>query len=167
MSATITHIAARWTCNTCGSDLQAACEPTHPRACCITPELIVRRLEQAGSTMLAMRTKSPYPAGIKSCMPDVLPDAWLAYGWNTAQIRPATPTSQQIDAMDAAYRWLSLIPDHRYVVRRILACRSLVHPITDRHVLHWRKIGTMLGADYRAIQTWHRHGVGMIVGALT
>ena len=36
--------------------------------------------------------------------------------------------------MDEAMAWISLIPLDRYVLRRIVGARSLVHPITERHL---------------------------------
>jgi hypothetical protein len=54
----------------------------------------------------------------------------------------------------------------RYVLRRIVGARSLVHPITDRHLFPWRRLGKALGADHKAVQRWHAQGIGMIVEAL-
>jgi hypothetical protein len=59
-----------------------------------------------------------------------------------------------------------LIPLDRYVLRRVVGARSLVHPITDRHLFPWRRLGKALGADHKAIQRWHAQGIAMIVTAL-
>lgn len=68
--------------------------------------------------------------------------------------------------MDEAFGWLPLIPPDRWVLRRIVAARCLVHPITGRHLFAWRRLGSLIGADHKAIQRWHRQGVDLIVAAL-
>jgi hypothetical protein len=49
---------------------------------------------------------------------------------------------------------------------RFVDARSLVSPITDRHLFTWRRLGTLLGADHKAIQRWHAQGIDLIVKAL-
>ena len=51
-------------------------------------------------------------------------------------------------------------------MRRIVGARSLVHPVTDRHLFPWRRLGGALGADHKAVQRWHAEGIGLIVAAL-
>jgi hypothetical protein len=68
--------------------------------------------------------------------------------------------------MDEALGWLRLIPDDKYVVRRILASRMLVSPVTGRHLFAWRRLGLLLGADHKAVQRWHGDGVRILVRAL-
>ncbi len=68
--------------------------------------------------------------------------------------------------MDQALAWIPLISNSRYVLRRVVGARSLVHPITDRHLYSWRRLGVALGADHKAIQRWHAEGIRMIVAAL-
>jgi hypothetical protein len=65
--------------------------------------------------------------------------------------------------MDQAFGWLALIPADRYVLRRIVSARSLVSPLTLRHLFSWRRLGLLLGADHKAVQRWHGQGVGLIV----
>ena len=62
--------------------------------------------------------------------------------------------------------WLSLIPVDRYVLRRIVGARSLVHPVSERHLYPWRRLGAVLGADHKAVQRWHAQGIDLIVEAL-
>ena len=59
-----------------------------------------------------------------------------------------------------------MIPDSRYVLRRIVGARSLVHPISDRHLFPWRRLGKALGADHKGVQRWHAQGVAFIVTGL-
>ncbi len=47
--------------------------------------------------------------------------------------------------MDQSYRWVSRIPDDKYVLRRVIGARSLVNPMTGRHLYSWRRLGPALG----------------------
>jgi hypothetical protein len=62
--------------------------------------------------------------------------------------------------------WITAIPHDKYVLRRIVGARSLVSPITERHLYPWRRLAALLGADHKAIQRWHAQGIAMIVSAL-
>jgi hypothetical protein len=68
--------------------------------------------------------------------------------------------------MDEALAWIPMIPQDRYVLRRVVGARSLVHPITDRHLFPWRRLGAVLGADHKAVQRWHAQGIALIVASL-
>jgi hypothetical protein len=67
-----------------------------------------------------------------------------AYGWEAARIRPAVPSAEKIDRMDEAMAWITLIQSSQYVLRRVIGARSLVHPITDRHLYSWRRLGVIV-----------------------
>ncbi len=98
---------------------------------------------------------------------DIVRTALEAYGWDEARIRPAVPSADKIDRMDEALAWIVLIPDARYVLRRVVGARSLVHPVTDRHLFSWRRLGGVLGADHKAVQRWYAQGIAFIIAALT
>ena len=110
-------------------------------------EMVIYRLEEAGAAMLAC-------ADIEN------------YGWTTNRIRPPVPSAARITRMEEAMSWIPLIPMDRYVLRRIVGARSLVHPITERHLFPWRRLATALGADHKAVQRWHAQGIDLIVSAL-
>lgn len=157
--------AAAWVCDTCGSDINRACaQLTH--GCRIDTAVVVRRLEQAGATLLALRGSSPFPAQFRSAMPEPIQDAMEAYGYTEEQARPSVPSSREISRMDAAYQWLSMIPEHRRVIRRCVAIRSLVDPLNDRHVISWRRLGILVRADHHAVERWWSQGIATIVGTL-
>ena len=127
--------------------------------------IVIEALEQAGKTMLAMPSKG-YSTAVRIGGMEYVRDAVEAYGWGDVSIRPPTPSSLEIDAMDEWLPRISLIPPEKMVFRRIVGARSLVHPLHDRHLFDWRKIGRMLGCDYRAVQTWHRQAIDLIVAKL-
>lgn len=128
-------------------------------------ELVVYRLEEAGATLLAL-PHSGWSTGLRSSSLEIVRAAIESYGWTSNRIRPAVPSSAQISRMDEAMAWLTLIPLDRYVLRRIVGARSLVHPITERHLFPWRRLATAIGADHKAVQRWHAQGIDLIVAKL-
>ena len=131
----------------------------------VDADYAIYRLEEAGATLLAL-PGTGWTTRMKASSLDIVRTALEAYGWQTAQVRPPVPSAEKIDRMDEALGWLSLIPDDRYVLRRVVGARSLVHPVTDRHLFTWRRLGTVLGADHKAVQRWHAQGIGLMVAAL-
>ena len=128
-------------------------------------DFVVYRLEEAGATLLALPGIG-WSTRVRSSSIEVIRTALEAYGWDSGRIRPAVPSAEKIDRMDEAMAWIALIQDSRYVLRRVVGARSLVHPVTDRHLYSWRRLGTALGADHKAVQRWHAQGIAMIVAAL-
>ena len=131
----------------------------------LSKEEVVARLEAAGATLLAL------PAGghstrLRQMKFDIVHTALEAYGWESAVLRPPVPSAAAISAMDEAFGWLARIPETRYVLRRILGARALVHPITQRYLYPWRRLGAMLGADHKSVQRWHGQGVEILAAAL-
>lgn len=126
---------------------------------------VVARLEEAGSAMLALPSRG-YSTGLRVTKLDVVHTALEAYGWQAPRVRPAMPSSAVISRMDEALGWLQLIPEQKYVLRRIVGARALIHPITRRYLYPWRRLGEVLGADHKSVQRWHGQGVAMIVQGL-
>lgn len=163
--------AEAWTCRRCGADLEGACEPLQAECAGIGPELVIHRLERAGATLLAMRTRSPMPAPYRCALPAVLRDVYDTWDWTEPATswdnRPAIPNAAAVSQMEATMAWLGYIPQARYVLRRIVAARLLVNPITGKHVIHWRKLGAVLHCSHEACRGWHAAGIAMIVEGLT
>jgi hypothetical protein len=131
----------------------------------VTAEDIVARFEAAGATLLALPGRG-YSTQIRTMRFDVVHSALDAYGWQGAVVRPPMPSASAISQMDEVFGWLTLIPETKYVLRRILGARALVHPVTLRHLFPWRRIGTMLGADHKSVQRWHGQAVELLRVAL-
>ncbi|MDD2876064.1 MAG: DUF6362 family protein [Acidiphilium sp.] len=130
---------------------------------------LTERLEDAGSTLLAL-PNTGYSPHLRIMRYEVVHSAldaygW-AYGWQPSSIRPPHPSGAAIDRMDEALGWLSIIPEDRFVLRRILGARALTHPLTGRHLYPWRRLGSVLGADHKSVQRWHKDGLGLILTAL-
>jgi hypothetical protein len=130
-----------------------------------TAESLIARLEEAGQTLLCL-PPGGYSTRLRTSAWTVLDTAAEAYGHTPGRLRPPVPPAARITRMDEALSWLRLIPDDKYVLRRIVASRMLVSPHTGRHLFPWRRLATLLGADHKAIQRWHAQGIDLLVGAV-
>jgi len=131
----------------------------------IDADVVVYRLEEAGSTLLAL-PGTGWNTRLRTSALEIVRTALENYGWAERQIRPPVPSAQRISRMDEALGWIALIPQDRYVLRRIVGARSLVSPVTERHLYPWRRLAAALGADHKAVQRWHGQGIDLIVAAL-
>jgi hypothetical protein len=131
----------------------------------IDADFVIYRLEEAGATLLAL-PGSGWSTRLRTSSIEIVRTALESYGWTETRIRPPVPSSEKISRMDEAMGWIPLIPQDRYVLRRVVGARSLVHPITDRHLFPWRRLGVALGADHKAVQRWHAQGIDLIVKRL-
>ncbi len=127
--------------------------------------LVICRLEEAGATLLAL-PRTGWFTGLRASSLEIVRNAIESYGWTEKRLRPAVPSAARISRMDEAMGWITLIPLERYVLRRIVGARSLVHPITERHLYPWRRIAAAIGADHKAVQRWHAQGIELIVARL-
>ena len=126
---------------------------------------LTERLEEAGATLLAL-PNTGYSPHLRMMRYEVVHSALDAYGWQPASIRPPHPSNAAIDRMDEAFAWLALIPEERFLLRRIVGARALTHPLTGRYLFPWRRLGGVLGADHKSVQRWHRDGLGLILNEL-
>lgn len=131
----------------------------------MTAEEVLARLEEAGAILLALGGGRAGPAKLTAQSQGwpVVHEAIEAYGWSGMRVRPAVPDARSISRMDEALGWIGLIPHQNYVLRRIVGARVLISPLTGRHLFTWRRIAEMLGAEPRAVRTWHARGIAMIV----
>jgi hypothetical protein len=132
----------------------------------IDRDYVIYRLEEAGETLLALPATG-YTTRLRTSSLDIVRSAIDGPADDTdRKLRPATPSSDRITRMDDALAWIPLIPRDRYVLRRIVGARSLVSPVTERHLFSWRRLGALLGADHKAIQRWHAQGIDIILAVL-
>jgi hypothetical protein len=129
----------------------------------MTHDQIVARLEEAGRTLLSLP-----PARAQGHM---RVSTWgyvreMVHSMAEPTKARPTPTPREIDSMEEALAWVSKIPDDQFVLRRIVCARLLVSPLTGKHFYAWRRIGTKLGADHKAVQRWHEQGIQIIARAL-
>ena len=123
------------------------------------------RLEEAGETLLLLPQRG-YTTRLRTSTWNVLDEATEAYATQPARLHLPVPSAAKITRMDEALSWLPLIPDDKYVLRRLVASRMLVSPLTGRHLFPWRRLATLLGADHKAIQRWHGQGIDLLLSAV-
>jgi hypothetical protein len=141
-------------------------EASHGEAVRIDAAFVTYRLEEAGATLLALPSTG-FSTRLRTSKLDVMASAAESFGQAVSnRIRPPVPSASRITRMDEALGWITLIPQERYVIRRIVGARSLVSPITERHLFSWRRLGQTVGADHKAVQRWHAQGIDMLVAAI-
>lgn len=148
-------------------DAHHGAEQGAPHGAPFTAEAVIAALEAAGETLLCL-PQGGHTTQLRTSAWRVVHNAAEAYGYAEpgGRLRPPVPSAAAITRMDTALAWLALIPDDKYVLRRIVACRMLVSPHTGRNLYPWRRLGTLLGADHKAIQRWHGQGIALLVRAL-
>lgn len=132
-------------------------------------------LTDAGRTLMML----PYPARSRpgqacSAWPDILQNFWDVFG-HAEQADPeerreieaqminrvrVMATSKQITQLDVVLGWLWWTKGRE---RRVIVARMLTHPMSDRPVYSWEKIGKKMGASPRTIRRWHEAGVNAII----
>lgn len=128
-------------------------------------DYVIYRLEEAGQSLLALPT-SGYTTKLRSSSLEIVRGVVESYGWTERKVRPPIPSAEKITRMDEALCWITLIPQDRYVLRRIVGARSLISPVTERYLYTWRRLAVLVGADHKAVQRWHAQGIDIIVAAL-
>lgn len=131
----------------------------------VDADFVISRLEEAGRTLLALPATG-WSTRLRSTQLDIVRSGLESYGWTKRSIQPAVPSARRISRMDEALTWIPLIAQDRYVLRRIVGARSLVHPVSERHLFSWRRLAGVVGADHKAVQRWHAQGIELIVVAL-
>ena len=147
--------------------IAAICPPARPdRRPAIDAETVIARLEEAGTTLLCLPRTGPTTA-LKQTRHQFVAEALEAYtATDDSRPRLPVPPAARITRMDQALAWIALIPADKLVLRRIVGCRSLVSPLTGRHLFSWRRLARLLGADHKAMSRWHASGIDLIVAAL-
>lgn len=151
----------------------------------MTPQDIKKRLEQAGRTlMLLPMPRRGLPAEHGSNWPEVVRtarDYWVAAltgededpeeaKWRMKELeeqanRTRVQVSRRdIEQMDESLEWLWFVEDEKK--RRVVLSRSLIHPISDRHVASYAKLGRRFHRNERTIRTWFDDGINEIACGL-
>lgn len=142
----------------------------------IDAETVISRLEETTATILAMPGGMPR-LGVKVCDYGYNSE-WFDEAGDDADIsaskgriiagmaKPPAPTAAAITRADEIVAWLAIIPQNRYVMRKIVAARSILKWTDGKHVFSWSKLSQTIGADVRAVKRWHAQGIQIIVDAL-
>lgn len=146
-------------------DMAPTSNPHTPDGSPATAEWVLARLEEAGATLLSM-PNTGHSTRLRMGTLRPLPDAEDALHSAPGPVRAPVPRAASVDRMDQAFMWVSLIPEAKFILRRVVHARALVNPLTGKHLFAWRRLATTVGADHKAVQRWHAQGIDMIVVAL-
>jgi hypothetical protein len=144
-----------------------------------SPDDVRVRLEAAGRTLLAMpMPKGARPRDARSRWPEVvrsMQDSFFALVGASDQIKEdhaaarhgvrIAPTARAVAEMDEALQWLWLVKDARK--RRLCTARALVHPVSDRHLVSYAKLGRIFGLHKDTMRIWHDRALAEIATTLT
>jgi hypothetical protein len=129
----------------------------------MTPTEAIAMLERMGEIDLRMGVNGIRPTGYRSAMPQYISEYAEKLDWNDIPLRLAWPSHREIVW---AEKVSDLITKHiqNDTSRRIVRARSLVHPLTGRHLQSWERIGLLLGMHHtnvmrrfeRAIRNWSK-----------
>ena len=126
---------------------------------------VIERLEEAGATLLAL-PGTGWSTRLRTLLARHRARRAEVVWLDRTRIRPPIPSAEKITRMDEAMSWIPLIPVDRYVLRRVVGARSLVHPVTDRHLFPWRRLGKRWARTTRRCSAGTRQGIAMIVARL-
>ena len=129
-----------------------------------TAEMVVTYFEEAVRTLAALPNSGP-STGLTQLRLEVVQEAATGYGFHAATARPPVPPARKISEMDAVLRWLQLIPQEKFVLRRVVALRAVTHYATLKP-MPWKHIGERVGANSVAVKTWHGQGIARIMRSL-
>lgn len=116
-------------------------------------EWIEGRLQEAVSCLARLPdTDRVRLTGTKTSWPDVVHDAIQSYGYSDAKARPGGPGPGEIDRMDEALSWLTMIDDYR--TRKTVWMRVAGAP--------WYKIASRWHRSERTAQNWYKRGLSAI-----
>lgn len=144
-----------------------------------SPDEVRRRFEAAGRTLLALpMPQRALPQDARSRWPDPvrgMQDAFFALVGASDQIKEdhaalrhdvrAAPSARAVAEMDEALQWLWLIKDPRK--RRLCMARALVHPVSERHIVSYGKLGRIYGLHRDTMRIWHDQALAEIAMALS
>lgn len=137
---------------------------TGMNAASIDAETVIARLEDAGRSVLSL-PNSGYSTRLRTSTFEIARAAEALVG-TRGRLRPPMPDAAAISRMDEAFGWLARLPADKIVLRRVVGSRALVCPLTDRHLIPWRRLAALVGADHKAVQRWHAQAIDLIVASL-
>ncbi len=126
-------------------------------------EMVVVELEDAMATLRAL-PQGGYSPRLASLRLDIPADDLPCEPFN-GRVRFPRPSAADITKMDASLKWLSLIPEDRRALRKIVGLRAVTH-FESRKPLSWRKVAQAVGADPNAVKTWHAAAIEIIARRL-
>jgi cation transport regulator ChaB len=144
-----------------------------------SPEDVRDRLDDAGRTLVALpMPKGERPQGVRSHWPETarqVEDAFFALVGADDQIKQdfsrehnavrVAPNARAVARMEEVLIWLWYLKDERK--RRLCLARALIHPVSDRRVVSYRKLGRIFGLHHDTMRAWHDRALSELAQALT
>lgn len=144
-----------------------------------SPEDVRERLDDAGRTLVALPLpKGERPQGVRSQWPETArqaEDAFFALVGADDQIKQdfsrdhnavrVVPNARAVARMEEVLNWLWYLNDERK--RRLCLARALIHPVSDRRVVSFRKLGRIFGLHHDTMRVWHDRALSELAQALT
>jgi len=144
-----------------------------------TPEDVRLRLEEAGLTLMSLPLpKGAFPRDVRSNWPDVVrgyEDAFAALIGGSDTMKQdfserhnrvrLSPSAVAVGRMDEVLSWLWKIEDPRK--RRLCLSRALIHPVSGRNIVSYRKLGKIFGLHHETMRAWHDRALAEIAKGLT
>lgn len=81
---------------------------------------------------------------------------------NMVRVAPSAPA---VGRMDEVLGWLWRVGNPR--MRRLCLSRALIHPVSGRHVVSYRKLGRIFGLHHETVRAWHDRALADIAVSLT
>ena len=131
----------------------------------IDAELVVYRLEEAGTTLLSLPSTF-WGNHVTPETRDAIRTALDAYGWTGPRNPPPVPDKLRTQRMAEAFAWLDLTPDARPTTRKIVMLRALKAPVTKNYLFTFPALGKGFCTTPTGAKNMHTEGVRLIVEAL-
>jgi hypothetical protein len=117
----------------------------------------------AGRTLGLLRGRVGPPEYVLSSWSQMaLEEFETSYPVGGPEPRRPVPSALEISHMDWVTSWLSLIPNDRWVTRRIVAARMLTNERTGKVRYSYKHLSERIRASSQAVMLWHRQGLVMI-----
>ena len=124
--------------------------------------------------MMLPMPQGGYPAGDRAAWPDTqrTPQEWFALQvfadvGRIAEIQAdrnrvrMQPTARQIEDMHEAIEWVfDYVGDLR--LRKLTFARSLKHPVSDKYLVSYAKLGRQFGLHKNTMISWHDKALAQI-----
>ncbi len=144
-----------------------------------SPDDVRERLEDAGRTLVALpMPRGERPQSVQSHWPETArqaEDAFFALVGADDQIKQdfsrdhnavrSAPSARAVARMDEVLNWLWYLSDERK--RRLCLARALIHPVSDRRLVSYRKLGRIFGLHHDTMRAWHDRALSDLAQALT
>jgi hypothetical protein len=131
---------------------------TSPQKREITNYEIQSLLEWAGEKLLSLPIRNAKPQSYKNNWPEFkqLPNQDFSH----KSFRPSPPNGNEIDTLDKIFDLILILPNP--TIRRIIQARSLINPISHRHLYPWLTISEFLNLDRRTVKRHYDFGLNQI-----